>query len=83
MFLFFIGAWITTCGNKRGVMELVGDAVREYNLETGTSKQQIVLVGIVSWGLVEKQKCWIDTKVRQLIISYFLDIGWSNSKHFL
>ena len=81
MFLFFIGAWITTWGNKRGVMELVGDAVREYNLETGTSKRQIVLVGIVSWGLVANRKNLKDSKVRQLIICDFLDIG--RPKHFV
>ena len=44
--------WIVTGGTKSGVMEMVGEAAREYMLENGLSQQQIVLLGVVAWDMV-------------------------------
>lgn len=41
------GAWIVTGGTNTGVMKLVGEAISE-----GTQKQDIVLLGIATWGVL-------------------------------
>ncbi|XP_063813456.1 transient receptor potential cation channel subfamily M member 2-like [Pseudophryne corroboree] len=46
------GAWIITGGSHAGVMKYVGEAVRDFS----GSQQDIVLIGITSWGTVHNRK---------------------------
>jgi len=34
-------------------MEIVGEAVNEYRLQTASTMQDIVLLGIATWGIVD------------------------------
>ena len=61
-----------TGGTKVGVMQLVGEAVREYNLEY-TPKNPIILLGIAPWGIVANRDSLLDTDVRLLGIFDFMD----------
>ena len=49
------GAWIVTGGTNAGVMEFVGEAVKEHMLTAGRSEQQVVALGIATWGIVEER----------------------------
>ena len=50
------GAWIVTGGTATGVMEFVGEAVKEHTMTTGGSGQKIVALGIVTWGIVDNKE---------------------------
>ena len=41
------GAWIITGGTQTGVMQFVGEAAREYMLQSGNYEQQLVVVVVV------------------------------------
>ena len=47
-----VDAWIVTGGTKSGCMEIVGEAVRDYTLQTSGQEKKIISVGIASWGLI-------------------------------
>jgi len=44
------GAWIITGGTQTGVMQFVGEAAREYMLQSGNYEQQlfVVVVGVTT-----------------------------------
>ncbi|XP_061196286.1 transient receptor potential cation channel subfamily M member-like 2 [Saccostrea echinata] len=44
-------AWIITGGTRTGVMEFVGDAVKDHIITTGR-KNDVVVLGIATWGCV-------------------------------
>ncbi|KAJ8253025.1 hypothetical protein GJAV_G00208300 [Gymnothorax javanicus] len=46
------GAWILTGGTNTGVMKHVGQAVRDYALTTSSLEDQIVAIGVATWGIV-------------------------------
>ncbi|XP_063806645.1 transient receptor potential cation channel subfamily M member 2-like [Pseudophryne corroboree] len=46
------GAWIITGGTHAGVMKHVGEAVRDFS----GGQQEIVLIGIATWGIVHNRK---------------------------
>ncbi|KAI8729644.1 transient receptor potential cation channel subfamily M member 2 [Biomphalaria glabrata] len=47
------GAWIITGGTKSGVMEFVGEAVKDHMTIKGSSSDDIlVALGVVTWGIV-------------------------------
>lgn len=48
-----IGAWIVTGGMNAGVMKLVGEAVREHNVLSHYTENNIVALGIATWGIVD------------------------------
>ena len=48
---FLTGAWIVTGGTGTGVMDFVGDAVRDH-LITFSKRDNIVALGIPTWGAV-------------------------------
>ncbi|CAL1535907.1 unnamed protein product [Lymnaea stagnalis] len=51
------GAWIITGGTKSGVMEFVGEAVKDHMTIHGSSTDdECVALGIVSWGAVGSKK---------------------------
>ena len=58
------GAWIITGGSNAGVMEFVGEAVKEYMLTQGVIEQQIVALGIATWGIVDNKEALVDPDVR-------------------
>ena len=60
----FAEAWIIAGGTKTGVMEIVGEAVHEYNLQNRASKHDIVVLGIATWGIVANRTCLLDKNVR-------------------
>ncbi|XP_040282701.1 transient receptor potential cation channel subfamily M member 2-like [Bufo bufo] len=46
------GAWIITGGSHAGVMKHVGEAIRDFS----GNHQEIVLIGIASWGIVHNRE---------------------------
>ncbi|KAJ8392633.1 hypothetical protein AAFF_G00073070 [Aldrovandia affinis] len=46
------GAWILTGGTHTGVMKHVGKAVRDYALSSSGAEDQIVAIGVATWGIV-------------------------------
>ncbi|KAG9349264.1 hypothetical protein JZ751_027707 [Albula glossodonta] len=46
------GAWILTGGTHTGVMKHVGQAVRDYALSSSCTENQIVAIGVATWGIV-------------------------------
>ena len=50
------GAWIVTGGTNTGVMAFVGEAVRDHMLTTGASEQNVVALGIATWGIVDNKE---------------------------
>ena len=40
-------------------MEFVGDAVKDFQLQSGSSDQQVVALGIATWGIVDNKKSLI------------------------
>nr|6CO7_A Chain A, Predicted protein [Nematostella vectensis]6CO7_B Chain B, Predicted protein [Nematostella vectensis]6CO7_C Chain C, Predicted protein [Nematostella vectensis]6CO7_D Chain D, Predicted protein [Nematostella vectensis] len=55
------GAWIITGGTNTGVMKHVGEAVKEQQLMFG-SDTQVNVIGIATWGIVDKQSDLISEK---------------------
>ena len=53
--VFSTGAWIITGGTNTGVMAFVGEAVRDHMLTTGASEQNVVALGIATWGIVDNK----------------------------
>ncbi len=45
-------------------MEFVGDAVKDYTLQTGSSDQEVVALGIATWGIVDNKRNLISEEVR-------------------
>ena len=52
----YLGAWIITGGTSTGVMEFVGDAVKDFQLQAGSTEQQVVALGIATWGIVDNRE---------------------------
>ncbi|XP_077993759.1 transient receptor potential cation channel subfamily M member 2-like [Glandiceps talaboti] len=58
-------AWIITGGTHTGVMKLVGEAVRDYTLGSGSyGRRSIVSIGVVPWGVVHKRENLINKENR-------------------
>ncbi|ESO89164.1 hypothetical protein LOTGIDRAFT_229069 [Lottia gigantea] len=50
------GAWIVTGGTAAGVMEFVGEAVRDHIFSTGNPEQnRVVALGIATWGVINNR----------------------------
>lgn len=56
-------AWITTGGTNAGIMEIVGEAVREHMLQNGAFEQNVVVLGIVTWGIILNKAALRDNNV--------------------
>jgi len=50
------GAWIITGGTQTGVMQFVGEAAREYMLQSGNYEQQLVVIGISVLGRIANRE---------------------------
>lgn len=50
------GAWIITGGTATGVMQFVGEAVRDHLLTLGTNDKNIVALGIATWGCIANRE---------------------------
>ncbi|XP_078316710.1 transient receptor potential cation channel subfamily M member-like 2 isoform X4 [Crassostrea virginica] len=48
-------AWIITGGTRTGVMEFVGDAVKDHIITTGR-KNDVVVLGMATWGCVANRQ---------------------------
>uniref|UniRef100_A0A8C6YRI5 Transient receptor potential cation channel subfamily M member 2 n=1 Tax=Nothoprocta perdicaria TaxID=30464 RepID=A0A8C6YRI5_NOTPE len=46
------GAWIITGGSHTGVMKQVGEAVRDFILSSNYKENEIVTIGIATWGTI-------------------------------
>uniref|UniRef100_A0A8C5Q425 Transient receptor potential cation channel subfamily M member 2 n=1 Tax=Leptobrachium leishanense TaxID=445787 RepID=A0A8C5Q425_9ANUR len=55
------GAWIITGGSHAGVMKQVGEAVRDFCIGSGNKENDIVTIGIATWGIVHNRKSLIST----------------------
>lgn len=49
------GAWIITGGTHTGVMKQVGEAVRDVSLSSSYNKDEVVTIGIATWGTVHNR----------------------------
>jgi len=45
-------AWIITGGTQTGVRQFVGQAVRDYMLQSGNYEQKLVVIGVAALGLI-------------------------------
>jgi hypothetical protein len=50
--VWYTDAWIITGGTQSGVMELVGQAVRDHMLQNGSYEQNLVVLGIAVLNVV-------------------------------
>ncbi|XP_060552910.1 transient receptor potential cation channel subfamily M member 2-like isoform X4 [Ruditapes philippinarum] len=50
------GAWIITGGTATGVMQFVGEAVRDHLITLGSSENNIVALGIATWGCIANRE---------------------------
>ncbi|CAH2306513.1 transient receptor potential cation channel subfamily M member 2 isoform X1, partial [Pelobates cultripes] len=55
------GAWIITGGSHAGVMKQVGEAVRDFCMGSSNKDNDIVTIGIATWGIVHNRKSLIST----------------------
>ncbi len=46
-------------------MEFVGDAIKDFHLQSGSSEQQVVALGIATWGIVDNRDSLIPEDVRE------------------
>ena len=46
------GAWIISGGTTTGVMEVVGEAVRDHVTAFGSRDNHVIALGIATWGYV-------------------------------
>ena len=67
-FSLHVGAWIITGGTNAGVMEFVGEAVKDHMLTTGSSKQKVVALGIATWGIVDNKDALTDEDVSSICV---------------
>lgn len=49
------GAWIITGGTRTGLMEFVGDAVKDHIITSGR-KNDVVVLGVATWGCVANRQ---------------------------
>ncbi|XP_073710850.1 transient receptor potential cation channel subfamily M member 2 isoform X2 [Misgurnus anguillicaudatus] len=56
------GAWILTGGTHAGVMKHVGMAVRDYTLSSSSMEGQIVVIGVVTWGIIHNRQKLINAE---------------------
>ncbi|XP_059502989.1 transient receptor potential cation channel subfamily M member 2 isoform X2 [Stegostoma tigrinum] len=66
------GAWIITGGTFAGVMKHVGESVRHCKMTSRSKKQQIVSIGIASWGIVHNRKGLISEE-GSFPVEYYMD----------
>ncbi len=57
-----------TGGTSTGVMEFVGDAVKDFHLQSGSSEQQVIALGIATWGIVDNKRSLICEDVSSMLI---------------
>ena len=79
----FSGAWIVTGGTSTGVMEFVGDAVKDFMLQSGSSDQHVVALGIATWGIVDNRESLISEEVQLYCIRKPFSHGNTLHLHFL
>ncbi|KAM8934160.1 transient receptor potential cation channel subfamily M member 2 [Pelodytes ibericus] len=53
------GAWIITGGSHAGVMKQVGEAVRDFCMGSSNKDNEIVTIGIATWGIVHNRNSLI------------------------
>lgn len=58
-----VDAWIVTGGMKAGVMEIVGETILDYLMQTGGTEKHITSLGIASWGFVANKKVLVSPDV--------------------
>ena len=61
-----LDAWIITGGTNHGIMALVGEAVRDCNLETVAENKKITCIGFATWGVI-KNRASLKSKARSFI----------------
>ena len=68
------GAWIITGGTNTGVMRHVGEAVRGHTVmsrgaQLKDNAQQVHLIGIATWGIVNQRELLIGNQVNAVVAS--------------
>jgi hypothetical protein len=59
---------------KAGVMEIVGETILDYMLQTGGTEKRITAVGIASWGFVANKKALVSPDVSAIYIYIYIYI---------
>ncbi|XP_075036348.1 transient receptor potential cation channel subfamily M member 2 isoform X2 [Mixophyes fleayi] len=55
------GAWIITGGSHAGVMKQVGEAVKDFCMGSNNKNNEIVTIGVATWGIVHKRSSLISS----------------------
>ncbi|KAK2089776.1 Transient receptor putative cation channel sub M member 2 [Saguinus oedipus] len=50
------GAWIITGGSHAGVMKQVGEAVRDFSLSSSCKEDEVITIGVATWGTVHRRE---------------------------
>ncbi|XP_020739237.2 transient receptor potential cation channel subfamily M member 2 isoform X1 [Odocoileus virginianus] len=53
------GAWVITGGSHTGVMKQVGEAVRDFSLSGSFCEEEVVTIGIATWGALHNRESLI------------------------
>ncbi|CAL8265823.1 unnamed protein product [Lota lota] len=67
------GAWIMTGGSHAGVMNYVGQAVRDHALSSRSTQDQIVAIGMATWGAIHNRKALVQDEGLHLA-RYSMDV---------
>ena len=70
---YVTGAWIITGGTATGVMQFVGEAVRDHLITLGSNDKSVVALGIASWGCVANRAALDGEGVCIIIMSDLTD----------
>ena len=60
---------IVTGGTNTGVMEVVGEAMKDYMVTKGVMDGPVLALGIATWGYVDNNEALINSKVRTEIFN--------------
>ena len=65
--MYIIDAWIVTGGTNAGVMQFVGEAIKEHAVTQGSMEKEIVALGIAPWGVVRNKESLVEVIVVPII----------------
>lgn len=68
----FPGAWIITGGTATGVMQFVGEAVRDHLITLGSNDNKVVALGIATWGCIANRESLDGEGVLRFLLIYIL-----------
>lgn len=75
---------------KAGVMEIVGETILDYMMQTGGTEKRITALGVASWGFVANKKALVSPDVsstlqrfRPFFVNCVVSPKYFQANHFL